>query len=364
MPLEIITVFIAMLAGTAGYFFREYSSKAEPFFQILTINGDKTRTDDDVLITPKLMADLSDTFYLPTLDPTLDKEVKYGKIFDLQSKINDIKNFSTNVRQAVDRVLLAQTDYEFVDALSELFRFTFFDIWMYRLLFSEKLNLTDVSSDSEEKIKIYDDDSSEGSVWINFPQKPVNFGQNLKTPVVRAKYNVFLEGVKRLDRPFLEKALKSFKDRLDRECHIANEIFTEVEDLRNNHSRWGICAYIANLNNYPLVIETESTVLIKDKRTGAFPEDCELAIVNIADDGQLNLTRPANMPIVLQPSSSVQLGFITKRTQGDMPLGADIRAAFNRKQANCQVEIRVRKIGLFKRRIYKSAKAPFVETQL
>jgi hypothetical protein len=37
MPLEIITVLIAMFAGTAGYFFREYSSKAEPFFQILTI---------------------------------------------------------------------------------------------------------------------------------------------------------------------------------------------------------------------------------------------------------------------------------------------------------------------------------------
>jgi hypothetical protein len=36
MPLEIITVLIAKFAGTSGYFFREYSSKAEPFFQILT----------------------------------------------------------------------------------------------------------------------------------------------------------------------------------------------------------------------------------------------------------------------------------------------------------------------------------------
>ena len=70
MPLEIITVLIAKFAGTSGYFFREYSSKSEPFFQILTINGDITRTDDAVTITPKLIEDLNDTFYLPTLDPT------------------------------------------------------------------------------------------------------------------------------------------------------------------------------------------------------------------------------------------------------------------------------------------------------
>jgi len=359
MPIEIITVLIATASGIAGYLFREYSSKAEPFFQILTINGSITRNDDDVSVTPKLISDLNDTFYLPSLN----EAVKYGKIFDLYANINRLKRFSTDVKKAVDNVLLAKSDYEFVEALKQLFQFTYFDTWIYYLLYSEKIDLINIS-ETEEKIKIFDDDSSNGSVYINFPQSTINFGQQLKAPVVRAKYKAFLDGVKYLDRLFLERALKSFKEHLERECHLADAVFSEVEDLTNNHSRWGVCAYIANLNNYPLVIEADAKIIIRDKKTGDFSEICELAIVKVSQDGSLSMTRTAKMPIVLRPSSSIQLGFITKKTQGDMPLGADIRAAFNRKQSNCQIEISVRKIGLLKRRTYTSAKAQFVETEI
>lgn len=364
MPIEIVTVFIAMVSGVLGYLFREYTTKVKPFFQILTIDGNLSRNDDEVsinpTITPRLMTELKDTFYLPKLDA----EFKYSIINAMRTNIEKLQRFSPEVMLKIDKVLVSNTDYEFVNTLGELFQTPFFDECMFQALYRDKLDLPELSQNLEEKIQIYDDERAEGSIVIKFPRNSVGFGYHLNTPFIRAKYDVLAKGVQCLDRPFLEKILKNFKNLLEREYHIADGIFIEVKEIEDKHSRWGFCSYIANLNSYPLIIEPDATLFIMDKKTGKFSEACELAIVDVSEAGELRLTYPARRPIVLKPTSGLELGFISKKNQGSMELGAEIRASFNRKQAECQIEICVRQVGLFKRRKYKSPKTRFVEIRI
>lgn len=113
-----------------------------------------------------------------------------------------------------------------------------------------------------------------------------------------------------------------------------------------------------------MVIDIYSKILIHDNKTGNFSEDCNLVLVSEAENGELSLERTARMPFVLQGGSSVILGFLTRKTQGEMRFGKAIREAFERGQANCQVEINLRKIGLIKKQRYKSQTSSFSETNL
>lgn len=359
MPAEILAALIAILAGLAGYAFREYSNKVQPFFQILGIE-EFTQNSDDVSVDPNLKGILENTLILPELSAN----AKFRDIYELWYTADDIRKFWPDVKQAVNKVLSSQSEYELIDALASLFRLTYFQSWIILLLIQDRIEFINLPQNLDEKINVFEDDDADGSVWITFPQKASQFGRSFNTPIIRAKCNLFLDSIKYLHRPSIDKAILSFREACEKEYNMANQIFHYLEDIIHEHSRWGFYTYVANLNNYPMVIDIYSKILIQDKKTGNFSEDCNLVLISETENGELSLERRARMPFVLQGGSSALLGFLTKNTQGEMRFGKAIREAFERRQASCQVEIHLRKIGLIKKQLYKSQISSFSETNL
>ena len=227
---------------------------------------------------------------------------------------------------------------------------------MTLILLQDRIDFPDLSDNLSTQINVIDDDDREGCVWLTLPKNTVKFGKNFKIPVVRSKYQPFLEGIKYLYQPFIEKTLLDFKDIVEGECNVANKIFPKLEKIKNEHSRWGFYTYIANLNSYPFIIENQAKVVILDKKTGVFSESCELIFVAEDDeDGHLYMKRAAKMPFVLQGGSGTLLGFLTNNMQIEMKFGQAIREAFNRGQATCYIQINLRKVGLFKKQLFKSS---------
>ncbi|MGK7883644.1 MAG: hypothetical protein AB4057_03340 [Crocosphaera sp.] len=353
VPLEILAVLLSISFTIVGYFIREYKNRVTPFFETLYIDEFR-RYDDDIILSESIINSFQEATYINSLE----KETKMANLLSSFESISDFKNFWKEVREKTNQVINSQSDEELIKNLSFLFSLQYFhDLIIYYFVVKSLSCPIKYNSDSEEEIiHIYDDsdDETNGSVLIDFPKHETwKFGNNFKRLFYKEKCQDFLNSIKFLKEESIKTTLREFLKIGQKEYNLSNEIYHPLENLIKLNSRWAMYAYIANINNYPIIVKPKCKIIIRHLNN-KFEEECFLTNISYDNNNDLQIEKSTDKPIILASGQDSLIGFMTYKTQKDMEFGDAIRQAFDSGQGLYKIEIIIQKVGLFKEQKYRS----------
>ena len=348
---EILAAVIGISSGIIGYAFREYRNRVKPFFHITKINGTVTRRTDSIQISDEINDLTKDNFYVKELG----QNSTLGDINDKSTKATRLKAVWPKIETKIEALINVDNEKDATSLLYGLFDYDLFEELMLRLLVTDKVNLGSCSAPLEEKISIFDDDDHDGSVWICFPEHAKNFGNNFKSPVIRAKCQPFIDTIKHLDLEKLKDCFSQVLNIMKKEFNNALLVEPKLIDVINENSRWVFYCYLANLSNRPIVVNHNAIIAIRDKQTGKFKEECYLAVI---EKGSIQDTE---VPLVVKPGEGNSFCFISRKIQKEMIYGTTIRETYDRSQATCRIGATISKTGLIGKQKSWSSKYQFKE---
>jgi hypothetical protein len=244
-----------------------------------------------------------------------------------------------------------------------------FDHWMMNVLFQDRLKFFAIPNLSVEKGGVHRDrDHRNGCVWIELPDHPpIMFGSELNQRVVAAKIEPFLQRISARDWDGLKKPLAEFKTIMDKEYKIAVPSSEELIAIIHTNSRWVFKCYFANLLSFPVIIEKRATMEVTDVDGTKRKENLELLVQDTERKNEASSVfdlglAEARHPLVIKPATDADFGFLTTRTQSEMPFGSAIREVFDRQQAKVIVRITARTAGIRKQKVCASTAVSFEET--
>ncbi|HBG78283.1 MAG TPA: hypothetical protein DDW84_05475 [Phycisphaerales bacterium] len=357
LPYEIWGAIIGIGGAVLGYAFREYRNRVRPFFQITRITGDTIKRSDMVDVSKETSDKLKSTFYLDEL--TMNDHL--GDVADVHERARQVRDWWPEDGPAVDRVLASNTDDELCHALTLALKFRSIEKWLLTLLASDKLHVLVGTTRGVPKIAVEEDEDDEGQVWFMFPNKAVSFGNHLKNAAIRAKCQPFIDAVKTLDHSAIKTTFTRFKELAEAEYRTSMECLPEIKNLFDTNSRWCFYCYLANLNDTPIIIQTQACLHIRDKTGVRYEEDCYIALLKAGKDGDMNLT-DTKTPLVVPAGKDVQFALITTNTQIRMKRGTAVRECFERKESKCHATVKIQRVGLFGQQRFCSQSATFIAT--
>ncbi len=356
---ELVTAIAGIGGAVFGYAFREYRNRVRPFFHVTDITGDISKRTDKIDVDPKIAKAFDDTFYIKPLS----KKCRYGEFYDTWDRTDDIKQIWPHLRPNIDAIIEATSESELTIALNEVFKSRYFEQWLLLLLAKNRITFQDISTTPQDvKIPMYDSEENNGTIWCDFGFDARTFGRGMSHPAIRAKADPWLKSVQYLHHPSIASAMEQYKSILESEYNCALQHIDKMLQKVNEHSRWCLTCYLANLNNTPLVIENECTLTITDRTIVRYSQPCYLTLLKYKKDGSSSYVDTLN-PIVIKPSTDTEFAVMTKDIQGDMDLGNAVREAFDRGEGKCHVSLWIRKVGLIRRQRYNSPSTNFMATE-
>jgi hypothetical protein len=353
---EIVATGTALAGAVLGYAYREYRNRMRPFLQIIQTDGSTTKGDQIVAVQPEVSASLEGSFYIKT--PKDQQPLR--DVREHWDKADDLKQLWPVTKTDVEAILAATTAEPMCDSLSEAFEGRFFDRTLRLLLVNNRLNIPATPAEKGEVVRVFDDQKDD-CVWLDFPTKAVAFGKGMTHPAVRARCEPLLALIRCLAIDELHRVFTQFKGILEAEYTAAMQTVDKLEQIIDQHSRWVLHCYIANMNNTPLIIERNSFLAVVDRKRVKYREPCYLALVKTTDEGREYIA-DTNTPLVVRAGSDTKFVVITRDTQGQMELGDAMRECFNRGQAKCHITVKMRKIGLLKRQTFQSQSTEFLSS--
>jgi hypothetical protein len=246
------------------------------------------------------------------------------------------------------------------DALQETFEGTLFDRSLRILLVTNRISIPPVPAGKPEVIRIFEDNEKD-FVWLDLPGKAVTFGKGMNNAAVRARCEPLLALIRCLALDELHKVFTQYRGVLETEYSAAMQTVEKLNNILDTHSRWVLYCYIANMNNYPVIIERHISLTVVDREKVKYPEPCYLALVKTTDKEEEYIA-DTNTPLVVPAGTDATFAVITRDTQGKMPLGSAIRECYNRGQARCNIAVTLRKVGLVKRQKFRSQLSEFISS--
>lgn len=351
---EVIATGVGILSAVTGYGFREYRNRIRPFFQVTRIDGEVTKNTDETIIDEEVVASLENSFYMKKIA----SKTRVRDALDKYKKAAQIKANWPEIEMLVGDVLSADDDASLIEALSRAFSNGAFERFVMVLLVTDRLVCPSASTDAQERITVYDSEERNGSVWLSFPANVQNFGNMFKDPAMRAKCAPLIDNVRFLCRDNLRRVFERFSRILEAENRIAVEVFPRLQVGINQHSRWALYCYFANLSHNPLIIEKDACLTVVQKGQVKISEPCYVTILKLDEDGDQYIA-DTQTPLTVRSESDVEFCLVTNKTQGEMNLGGVMRDVYDKGGGKCYLTVTVRRVGLFKRQRLRTTVCDF-----
>ena len=358
MEPEITATLIAIASAAGGYALREFRNRARPFLAIEAIDGRVQRNVDSVAVPTDVRSALAGSFYVKELDPTEDVRA----IDETWDRADDVARMWPEMRARIDRVIGASTDDEFRAALPELLKLVFFERIAMKLLVRDELSFAPPPADAKEWIAVSEDTDKKGCVWFHFPGQTYPFGNTLSHATVRAKVMPFIEAVRFGQSDAVRAGLKELRRRMEAEFQAAVNAVAKLRNLLDEHLRWGVQFYFANLSASPVVVHKAGTLTVTDPSGLRATEECYLAVVKTSSEGR-EYWSDANSPIVVRGHEDARLVLITRQEQNRMKLGKALRETFDRGAGTFELTMTVNRIGLIRTQVLRTPAHRFSDTE-
>ena len=349
---------LTVLAGVAGYFFREFKNRAKPFLAIKKIEGGFRKLGQFIEIDPKIVDRLKQAIYLKKLD----NNDSLGEIYSTWEEVDKFVAYGKILLEYIDNIINAveKNDIDVLKkSLSKLLSIEFFGEFLVLIIDGNYLKIPECDEEAKIIIQVYDSDEKDGCVWFDFHQKDVQFGHSFnKYAILKDKCLKFIKMISVLDIISIKIVFTSIKEFLQQEFEISKDCSKYLLDIQNENSRWEAQIFLANLGKNPFLINTCGELYVSDDSGAKFNEECYLVRLTQNDKGEIERF-DANSPIVLGAEQDITFSYFTKNTQSEMKKGTILRKIFEEKSAKCQISFEIEKVGIIRKKILKTTMVPF-----
>jgi len=342
----ILTAGLSIIAGVAGYFYREYRNRVEPFVAIKSIRGDIKKLSQNIEIPNPIVTSLKKTI---TLNKLYEND-SVGEVYETAKTINRFKSDESDPIEKLKLILSMTKENkieESLDLLSKILLVSSYSNFIFYVIATSKITVPKVNPDLQIMNHIYPSNEFNGSLCISFLNSTaVVFGENFnKHEMIREKCMNFAHLIERADIIGLNSVFSQIKDLYENDMNISKEIYPLIYDILQNNSRWEFQIFIANLGKTPFLIHLKADLIVKDINGAIFKEKC-YALRLWIDEENKTTREDTDSPLILCSEKDLTFAFITEKTQGEMQHGKAFREAFESGKAKFYIEFIVEKNGI------------------
>jgi hypothetical protein len=359
----LITVALTVIAGSVGYFLREWLSRSKPFIAITGIEGDAKRGGARIEVPEKIVKALEQS----QIQPRLSQRSRLPDIDDTLAAANDVRNQAQDLIDTARKFKLAAAANDqsaAQSALAELMLDEEFDLWACILIGERAVSVPPYDPMVPVVIDCSEEPNARGGAFaIGFPGRSFRFGSSLNDyALYKSGVAALVELVKRMELSKLSAVLDGIAQQLSQEISIARDIAPGLQEIIDKNSQWSIQIYVANLGKSPFLVQTSATMEIIDRSGAKYSEHCSLLIF---EDGP-NVERSrikATSPLVVKAESDVTFEFVTNSTQSEMVAGDAVRALYKAKSASVHMSFSIDRPGLIRTKVLRSERVNFSDAQ-
>ena len=360
----LFSALVAAISSIIGYSFREYLNRVRPFISVQSVEGigyvthQITEMPDNVVNTLKNASILSSC---------TDREEMQA----IATNLNTANEFQTSGPELIALLdnLISTCDKqseEFLPLFQRFVRKASWQDYLVECILGNKISQPEIQQSSGIKPKAplvhyIDTGEKEGSYFIRFPGETLIFGFGLHhLPPVKEVFNLIVTAICNFDYLVIKEIFTSFRNAVDSELRIANEVQPHLKKLKDSNSTWNFELYICNLSGRPFIIQKDALLIIYDGDKKAYEEPCSLLTPAKDESGNWDIRKS---PIVVPPQTGLTIAFYS-RPQHMMDRGLAIRELFEKKDKNTrfQLKLSVIKVGLLKTSTIITDPWPFQET--
>gem|GEM_PF-5965351 len=359
----LITVALTVIAGSIGYFLREWLSRSKPFIAITGIEGDGKRGGARIEVPEKIVKALEQS----QIQPRLSQRSRLPDVDNTLVAANDVRNQAQDLIDTARKFKLAAAANDqpaAQSALAELMLDEEFDQWACILIGERAVTVPPHDPVAPVVIDCSEEPNARGGAFaIGFPGRSFRFGSSLNDyALYKSGVGALVELVKRMELSKLSAVLDGIAQQLSQEISIARDIAPGLQEIIDKNSQWSIQIYVANLGKSPFLVQTSATMEIVDRSGAKYSEPCALLIFEDGPDGERSRIK-ATSPLVVKAESDVTFEFVTNSTQSEMVAGDAIRALYKAKSAAVHMSFSIDRPGLLRTKILRSERVNFSDAQ-
>lgn len=357
----LITATVTVLAGGAGYLFREYRNRAKPFTAVTKVGGNFRKGSSVIDVPEPLLDSLAGAFAINKLDSRDTLDEIYSSWKDARRVTDSGGDFIGTLTKIVDAAHREDRE-DVLRLLPKALGRGQYEKWVTLLLAKDAIDIPDRRAGLDVEIPTWESDEHGGCVWIGFPGgTATTFGMGFEsTPILRDKCLPVVELIEHLDYDGLASVFEQVETLMSDELTIAKDTFPLLDDILNEQSRWEVQLYVANLGRNPFLVKKNAVVRVEDETGASYTEGCHLVLLNTDDDGSLTRTI-SDSPLVLGAEEDAKFAFFTNRVQRQMDRGGAFREAFESDEAQCSVKFSVEKAGFRRETSVETPWVPFTD---
>lgn len=364
---SIATVMFSSATGALGYFLREYRLRAKPFIAITEVEGGIRDGSALIEIPDDLIKESSYLYYLTGSSLTKSVSVK-----ELSKTLRDIQRIIVDAPayiKAIDEFLVNSSEggnrNTAIQVLAQLIEEPIWDSWMCTMLCTTPIQIPKLEAsqiDQEEAVEVLDASGMrEGCLVFKFPGKTVSLGGDLNNNILlKRQCEKFAFLIKYLNFEKIGPVLIEFQSYTKNALTFCNARRSLLDEMLDNHSRWAISIYMANLGTSPFLVSTHGTMQIRTQEGARYKIPCNLLVYQKDEDGDKSKYM-ADTPVVINAGSCCNFEFVTAKAQYEIPNGKIIREIFSKGDADCKAMFVIEKAGWFRQKTISTSWGKFVE---
>jgi len=238
-----------------------------------------------------------------------------------------------------------------------------FDNWISLAILMEQIDIPCPSNTEHAYAEVsFELKQSEGCFCLKFPDKTITFGRSLnELAMLKTVCERFVTLIKFLDHKGILSVLSRIEGLYSSALDVFRQIEPKLQKILNNHSRWGVKLYVANLNNTPFLINQQAKLYVKSNDGAKYSKDCKLVVFKPDKDSD-DSKYIAEAPVVVQASSGIFIEFVTEQSQGEMEHGLIFREIFASGKSTCWINFFVEKVGMIRYQTIYSHRNLFKQT--
>ena len=190
------------------------------------------------------------------------------------------------------------------------------------------------------------------AVYFHFDDTAYGVGKKLDDESIKFKCEPFIKLISYLPiqptKNFFKEVIKDFEN----ERSKILSVITEIDQLKENISRWTFYFSIINLSKSPLSLFPNATIEVKSRAANPKPFECYLTTQD-SYQGQSYL-KDADYPLSLLPGQQKTVAWLSNSREMDIEDGELIRTIYKQGDAKFRVRIHIRRPGFFSENHYQT----------
>jgi len=332
---------ITIIAGFIGYGIREYQNKIKPFVTFQKILHAKK--NDIISIPSHYVNALKNAIYCKGLK----EEIRINNFDEVWDRCDDFKRFGLETIQDLTKLMDADDNSEFSDALSECLKGRLLDKFIMVLLVNDLLDFKDY--DEKDITVEFTIEKDNGVGFFHFPRNGVGFGRALNHPAIWIHVKPFVETILTLDMEKIKYIFQKIKLLFQEEYNRAVSIYNDLSKINDQYDMYGFAYNITNLSSKPIAINNSGKAIVKLGKN-KYPLDVRLASSPSGDEDSKDI----DYPLSIKSGESRNVIWFTNDYVAKTKYGDEIINIHDKKNSLFRVEFKIFKIGLLKRFTYQT----------